>query len=237
MIEKALKYIVGLKAPDIQTIDGQTYSDKPLNRIKHNPKAEPITLNTLSSLIDYINTGLDVKGEMFVHIVSPTEVKFYSKLDEDREREHLVSVVAQVPSFKFNEYIGHEEFCINLQAKFEDSMDRKILLQFAGTVEAGTIAQYGDDGVTQKAVIKQGVAGKQDALVPNPVNLTAYRTFIEVEQPETQYIFRMKQFSNNSVGCALYEADGGAWKIEAKRAIREYLAERLEGIPGLIILS
>ena len=237
MIEKALKYIVGLKNPDIQTIGGQTYSDKPLNRISHNPKAEPITLNTLSSLVEYIASGYDVIGKMFVHIVSPTEVKLYSALDDDREREHLVSVIAQVPSFKFNEHIGHEEFCINLQSKFEDTEDRALLLRFAGTVEAGTVAQYGDDGVTQKATIKQGITGKQDVLVPNPVTLKAYRTFLEVNQPEVRYIFRMKQFSNNTVGCALFEADGGAWKLEAKEAIRLFLERELEDFDDLIILS
>lgn len=237
MIEKALKYIVGLKAPDIQEINGQTYSDKQLNRIAHNPKAEPIALNTLSSLVDYIKSGYDDFGKVFVHIVSPFEVRLFSVLDEDRKREPLVNVTAQVPSFKFNEYINHEEFCIGLQSKFLDTEDRALLLRFAGTVEAGTVAQYGDDGVTQKATIKSGVASKQEALVPNPVSLKAYRTFVEVVQPETQYIFRMKQSSNNGVYCGLFEADGGAWKIVAKDAIREYLEDSLKEIPDLVIIS
>lgn len=237
MIEKALKYIVGLKAPDIQTIGGETYSDKPLNRIAYNPKAEPITLNTLSSLVDYIRSEFDEIGKVFVHIVSPSEVRLFSALDDDRKREPLVNVTAQVPGFKFNEYINHEEFCISLQAKFMDTEDRALLLRFAGTVEAGTVAQYGDDGVTQKATIKSGVASKQEALVPNPVRLRAYRTFIEVNQPETQYIFRMKQGSNNGVYCGLFEADGGAWKIVAKDYIREYLEENLKEIPDLVIIS
>lgn len=236
MIEKALKYIVGLKAPDIQNIDGQTYSDKPLHRINHNPKAEPITLNTLSSMIDYITSGYDSIGNAFIHIVSPTEVRLYSVLDDDRVRENLVNVKAKVPSFKFNEFIPHEEFCIKLQSKFLCNEDRTLILKFAGTVEAGTVAQYGDDGVTQKATIKQGISGKQDALVPNPVCLKAYRTFVEVNQPESMYIFRMKQFSSG-VCCGLYEADGGAWEIVAKDRIREYLDEHLKDIPDLVIIS
>lgn len=61
--------------------------------------------------------------------------------------------------------------------------DRDLILKFAGTVENGTIAQYGDDGVTQKATVKTGIASKGDAIVPNPVRLRPYRTFIEVEQP------------------------------------------------------
>lgn len=237
MLEKAIKYIVGLKAPDIKEINGQTYSDKPLTRIAHNPKAEPITMNTLTSLIDYIESGMDKRGDVFVHIVSPTEVKMYSALDDDREREYMVNVTAQVPSFRFNEFIGLEEFCINLQSKFIDSPDRSLLLKFAGTVEAGSVAQYGDDGVTQKATIKQGVASKADAVVPNPVSLTAYRTFVEVEQPTTRYIFRMKQNAAGGVTCGLFEADGGEWKIAAKDAIRDFLMRELEDENDLVIIS
>lgn len=237
MIEKAIKYIVGLKAPHIEEINGQTYSDKPLDRIIHNPKAEPIHLNTLSSLVEYIKSNFDKRDDAFVHVVSPTEVKLYSVLDDDREREHMVTVTAEVPAFRFNEFINHEEFCINLQAKFIDSPDRSLLLKFAGTVEAGSVAQYGDDGVTQKATIKQGVASKADAVVPNPVDLMAYRTFVEVGQPSSLFIFRMRQNSAGGVSCGLFEADGGAWKIDAKQAIREYLEEQLEGEDGLVIIS
>lgn len=237
MIEKAIKYIVGLATPTVQKIENETYSDKPLHRINHNPKAEPINLNTLSSLIDYIKSEFDDIGKVFVHIVSPTEVRLYSALDYDREREWLVKVTAQVPSFRFNDFIGLEEFCINLQSKFIDGPDRALLLKFAGTVEAGTVSQYGDDGVTQKATIKSGVASKAEVLVPNPVALQAYRTFVEVDQPVTQYIFRMKQNSAGGVTCGLFEADGGAWMIRAKEAIRGYLEEELEGVEGLVIIS
>lgn len=37
MIKEALEYIVGLKTPVITEIDGNTYSDKPLNRIGYVP--------------------------------------------------------------------------------------------------------------------------------------------------------------------------------------------------------
>lgn len=237
MIEKAIKYLISLATPNIEEINGETYSDKPLHRVSHNPLAEPISMTSLSSLIDYIESKFDSRQEAFVHIVSPTEVKLYSVLDSDRKREYLVNVTAQVPSFRFNEFIGLEEFCINLQSKFIDTPDRALLLKFAGTVEAGSVAQYGDDGVTQKATIKTGVASKADAMVPNPVVLQAYRTFVEVEQPETKYIFRMKQNAAGGVTCGLFEADGGAWKIDAKNNIREYLMRELEDEASLVIIS
>lgn len=44
MIQKALQYIVGMRKPEIMEINGETYSDKDLTRICHNPKAESIEI-------------------------------------------------------------------------------------------------------------------------------------------------------------------------------------------------
>lgn len=236
MIKKALEYIVELNKPEIQEIGGEIYSDKSLKRISYNPKADAITLSTLSSLVDYIKSNVDLMlGQMIVHVKSPTLVSMYSALDQDRQREYVVDVKAQLPSFEFNRFIDHESFCINLQSKFIDTEDRAVLLKFAGTVEAGTVAEYGDDGITQKATIKTGIASKGEAIVPNPVHLKPYRTFIEVEQPWSKFIFRMQ--GDRGVMCGLFEADGGAWKIEAMKAIKEYLERQLSDVDGFVIIS
>lgn len=240
MIKEALQYIVGLSAPTIKDICGETYSDKPLHRVDFTPLAEPIQLSTLESLVDYIKANVDAMGPklgaaMFIHVVSPTKVRMYSTLNSNREREYIAEVTANVPEFSFNRWIDHESFCIALQSKFLPCSDRALLLKFAGTVESGTIAEYGDDGVTQKATVKVGIAKKGEAVIPNPVELVAYRTFVEVEQPVSQYIFRMQD--RNGIQCALYEADGGAWKIGAMRRIKAYLENALEGRVGYIVIS
>ena len=85
--------------------------------------------------------------------------------------------------------------------------------------------------------MKTGIASKGEAIVPNPVILQPYRTFVEVPQPYSQYIFRMKQDKYDGIQCALFEADGGAWKIEAMKEIKAYLEEQLEGIEGFIVIS
>lgn len=235
MIKEALQYIVGLSDPKIQSIAGEFYSDKELHRVSYVPRAEPIQLYTLESLMDYVKFGQDVKAEMFIHVVSPTKVKMYSVLDQERKRECIAEVTANVPDFAFNRWINHETFCIALQSKFLPNKDRELLLKFAGTVESGTIAEYGDDGVTQKATVKVGIAKKGEAVIPNPVELIAYRTFIEVEQPASKYIFRMKDMGG--VQCALYEADGGAWEIAAMKKIKEYLDKSIGDMEGYVVIS
>ena len=240
MIKKALEYIVGLSSPTIQEIDCETYSDKPLHRISYVPRAKSIEMSTLSSLIDYIKSGVDrFESHMIIHVQSPTCVSMYSALDVEREREYVVEVKANVPAFNFNQFQDHEAFCIGVQSKCIDDpeTDKALLLRFAGTVEAGSVAEYGDDGVSQKATVKTGIASKGEALVPSPALLKPFRTFVEVEQPASRFIFRMKEDKySKGIQCALFEADGGAWKLEAMQSITSYLESELENVDGFTVI-
>lgn len=237
-LKEALEYAVELKKPEIVNVGGEDYSDKRLYRICHNPKAGKIGMTTLTSLVEYLKAGIDdMDDRMIVHVVSPTRVLLCSPLDLDREREYMVEVNAQVPEFRYGSYMGHESFLIALQSKFIGNGDRDLLLRFAGTVENGTVAQYGDDGVSQKATIKTGIASKGEAIVPNPVKLRPFRTFMEVEQPESAFVFRMRQNERDGVECAIFEADGGAWMNAAMKNVKEYLQYELAELPQFTVIS
>lgn len=56
------------------------------------------------------------------------------------------------------------------------------------------------------------------------VRLAPYRTFREIKQPESEFLLRSRIDDNNVPKLALYEADGGAWKISAIHGIAEYIA-------------
>ncbi len=229
MTRDALKWIAEQAAPNVVEINEERYTDKSLERIEKDLRAKTLEMHTLSSLVDYIRAGVDeIKGRMLLHVVSPERVELISCLDRDRKRETIAAASAMIPDFAYGRFYDHEEFLIALQAKFVKNADRELLLKFAGTVEKGTVAQYGDDGVTQKATVKSGISSKTDALVPNPVFLTPYRTFTEVEQPGSAFIFRMRD-DQSGVKCAVFEADGGAWRYEAVENIADYLTNALEG--------
>ena len=246
MTREALQYVVELRDAKIHEVtlpDGtvQMYSDKPLTRLaKHIPMAKTIEFSTLSSFVQYIKSNVDTMAEkMIIHVVSPKCVRLISQLNEERDREMIVEVNAQVPEFSYGKFIDHETFVINAQAKFLDDpdTDKGILLRFSGTVEHGTVAEYGDDGVTQKATVRQGIASKVDAVVPNPVRLRPFRTFVEAEQPVSEFIFRMKQDKYDGIQCAIFEADGGAWKNAAMKNIHNYLEFELTGYDKFVIIS
>lgn len=183
-----------------------------------------LKINTLSGFVNYVKANLDrVDYKLIVHVKDEATVYLKGLLETDGSRETLAVAQAIVPEFYFDHFMNTEEFNIALQSKFVLNDDRQILLQVVGNVSEENVKNTGDDGISQAVTINQGVASKADVKVPNPVVLAPYRTFLEVDQPESQFIFRMKDGPRG----AIFEADGGAWRNQAIVNIREYLIEQL----------
>lgn len=241
MIKDALQYIISLSQRRVENIDGKYFyfQDGVPYLVNKCHKCETLQLSTLTSLIEYIKQGLDKNSfksdRMVIHVVSETEVRLITELNDDMGRYAVVSVKARLPKIVLNDFMNQENFIIQTQSMFVDNEDKQIVLKVAGNVEDKTVAQYGDDGVTQKATIKSGLANVEDVIVPNPVVLMPYRTFFEIGQLPVPFIFRMRNGSNG-VNCALFEADGGMWKGTAVNEIAEYLKNELAD-ESIVILS
>lgn len=176
MIREAMQFLTGLKEeamePKVVEIAGKTYCNKNLQRYDEEPTAKEITASTLTAMIDYIyNLSDELRENMIIHVQDPQTVRLYSGLNKERKREYLFRSDSIVPCFRYGNYYGQEEFLIEMQANFEVTPDLETILKVAGNVEAKTTANYGDDGVTQKTTIKQGIASKADVLVPNALEI------------------------------------------------------------------
>jgi hypothetical protein len=80
--------------------------------------------------------------------------------------------------------------------------------------------------------VKAGVIKLNSIAVKNPVTLTPYRTFREVWQPESKFVFRLRGGDEkNSPQCALFEAAGEAWRIDCIKNIKSYLLGMISDIP------
>ena len=238
-LRDAMKYLVEQSQPNFKVHEGILFSDKKMYKVHQcGPVADPFTMSTLTSLVDYIKSDTDtMRKKMLIHVESPTKVTLRSMMDEDRIREDIAVVEANVPEFSYRYFHNSEDFVIKLQAQFVDDQndtDKAALLKYAGTTEAGTVKSYGDDGVSQSAVIQQTITSKEEVIIPNPVTLRPYRTFHEVEQPKSQFIFRAKDCGTD-VSFALFDADGGAWENAAMENVKTYLKEKLGdvNIPGV----
>ncbi|MED1603028.1 hypothetical protein [Alkalihalophilus marmarensis] len=223
MIREALQYIVGMGKAETHEVNGQAYSDKQLHVIKE-PTADAINVRSLSGLVEYIKSEYEWDEKLMIHVVSPTEVVCFDALNTNKNRNEYIQANAMIPSFNFDNYYDTESFNIKLQSVFVQNEDRDIMLKVVGNIKEEDVKTYGDDGVSQLVTAKSGAASVTDVVVPNPVSLKPFRTFVEVEQPVSEFIFRMRRGPQ----CALFEADGGAWKLHAMKNIKNYLISNLQ---------
>lgn len=112
---------------------------------------------------------------------------------------------------------------IAIRSQFIQTPNTANLLQLLKKVSNIESVETSDDGITQSVVAKQGAMLASDVKISPIIRLAPFRTFIEVEQPDSDFLFRI---SDRNV-FALYEADGGAWKIKAKKNIRAFFEAAL----------
>lgn len=240
----ALEYLVNLGETKILDIDGKKFTTKEVFKV-NDPVPAAIGVTTLTALVDYIKSNFDKKSseKLLIHVKSPEDVSLYSELREDCKREEYISCSAMLPNnIYFDNFMDTERFNIMLQSGFVNKIVqvdgkefdfKQLLLQVTGCIKENNIKSIGDDGVSQAATIKTGVASVNDVKVPNPVILAPYRTFPEVEQPASKFIFRMQ----SGPRAALFEADGGAWRNSAMESIKRFLEVELEEVENIKIIS
>lgn len=223
MLKEFVQYLLDLKRPEIVEANGNTYSTRSLHRINVEEDVKSIRIQSLSGLVDYIRSNFDHERPVMIHVESPTRVNVFDALNDVNDRRTYIEAKAMLPEITFERFMSREAFNIMLQACFVPNEWReKVLKVISSIVEENSIAQS-DDGVTQRVTAKQGIATVGIENVPNPVSLKPFRTFVEVTQPESNFILRLKE--GGQVG--LFEADGGAWELNAMHSIKEYFNEHL----------
>ncbi len=231
MIQKALEYIVGMRKAERFDVDGRPYFDKGLCPV-HAPIPKALTINTLTGLVDYLNAKKDFSGAVFhgmiyieghdtVSLISPLNVSGFMERSEYLHARHTQ------PVFSFGQYYDVENFIIALQAMFVQDEATAQLLKIVGNLKDETSVITKDDGVTQEVTARQGISMVAQVALPNPVTLRPFRTFREIAQPASSFVFRIKRTKDQAPVCALFEADGKQWQIEAILSIKEFLANAL----------
>ena len=201
-------------------IGGKTFTNQNLSRVKTKDEAEKIIFNDLSSIVELIkHESSKFELPLYINIRSHERVSVFSSMDSEKDREIPYEAECRRPSFDFGRWTSYEDFVIALRSLFIENEDSKELLNLIKNITNSNAVETEDDGVTQKIVQKNGTSlglGWGKSVTPIR-NLIPYRTFIEIEQPASDFLFRIKETS-----FALFEADGGAWKMEAQANIRKY---------------
>lgn len=229
-LKDAIDRIVELAKPyTIKTDDGRRYCTTYLREVK--PEVElpaRYSVDTLEALVKLIRTeGVAQAPLLYVRVDSARRVMvdttYTHKEYAEFSRLPLYEAVSDVPSISVNESISQERAIVELQSLYAITEDRDYLLSLLSRIDVNQGVSSVDNGISQEVSVKTGAVLKEQQTVQPIVHLQPYRTFLEVEQPASDFLLRLDKEGRP----ALYEADGGAWKLEAKRNIAAYLGEKL----------
>jgi hypothetical protein len=208
-------------------VDGRTF----LTRQVFNPPSEAVpealTLNTLKGLADFIKADIDKLKEerLAIQIVSEEQVDFFGPLFGRFEQRKIFAVVQLrsifgAGTFQYGKFYDLEEFNIKLRTLFEATSEQVELLKLLGNIKEERVRTTEDDGISQTVIARVGIASVAEVRVPSPVELRPFRTFREVDQPASPFIIRLRAGNEDELPTvALYEADGGAWKLDAIQSL------------------
>ncbi len=160
---------------------------------------------------------------MQAHFVPGSNV---DELNRDKARECLLECSVSPKTFPFGRWLGVEDFIIAMQAHFVPGSNVDALVKLVGNIVDENSVTTADDGVSQKVTARSGISLVKQIEVPNPISLAPYRTFNEIPQPESTFVFRVRRGAAG-VEAALFTADGNAWVNDAVLGIRDYLTAEL----------
>lgn len=245
MIVEAINKIIALATPNTLDVGKLKYTDKELTVIAP-PIPSTMECSTLQGLVDLLDGGLEGAAEgddLFVVIESPTAVELVEKDSDDYGRRQVI-VRAEYPKdvklFPFNQWLNPESFIIAALSNFQRvkienddgsfAKDLDYVIQIASKITADSTVDHEDDGITQRVAVKQGVTLKTDVALRGRVLLAPWRTFAEVDQVLSTFVFRTR-VQGDQPQLALFEGDGGRWKIDAVANIKAWLAKQITKSP------
>lgn len=240
-LKDAIDRIAELAKPyTLSTNDGHRYSNVDLYEVK--PEVElpaRYSVDTLEALVKLIRTeGIDQSPRLYVRVDSARRVMvdttYTHKEYAEFSRLPLYEAASDVPSISVNQSISQEKAIVELQSLYAVTDDRDYLLSMLSRIDVNQGVSSVDNGISQEVSVKTGAVLKEQQTVQPIVHLQPYRTFLEVEQPASDFLLRLDKEGHP----ALYEADGGAWKLEAKRNIAAYLGEQLADLVerGIVVV-
>lgn len=174
-----------------------------------------------------------------IHVQSPTKV-VASLLEPDglkrRRTLAVCSCDAVTPGVDFaGKWMSSEQMNILLQTAFDDEpsvegasgdeTERAHLMRMVGTLVEQQIVITKDDGVSQQLETRTELSINRE-VAPRLVSLRPYRTFRNLRQPASLFLLRVKAGTDKpgQPQLALFETDGGRWRLDAMKAIAGYLA-------------
>lgn len=225
MLKAAIEKILELAPAATYQINGETYSDHPLNRVeRYVDRPNVFQLSGLDGVAKLIRKEMPsfCGGPLLIRVTDHCRVDVFTSYRADYSRDCIYSAHADVPFFR-DGFRDRESALIELRSQFLPGTGVDYLLELLAKTSKESNVSTEDNGVTQTVEARQGIALNAKVVIKPRVALAPYRTFLEVAQPESEFLLRVDD--EGRVG--FFEADGGMWKLRAKDAIAAYFESEL----------
>lgn len=231
MLKAAIEKIQALCSPTKFELDGHYYlagNDGSFTEVKPELEmVENILLSSLDAMVAFVKTEA-VKKHDAVYITIPDHMKVecftHPYADFRMSREYLYTANAtDVPGWGDKVSLPFEEAIIALRTRFQHTNDTEYALKLLSDITTGSKVTFNDNGVATSVVTKRGIDLQSNATIRPIISLRPYRTFQEVEQPTSEFLIRI-----NERNITFIEADGGMWKLAARKTVKQYLDQALE---------
>ena len=171
----------------------------------------------------YVMVGLtDVQKKKLMMADNKVYELGFTDVDVIEELVKELDGDVDVPGWDAKVTLGFEEAQIALRTRFQETPDSLYAMKLVNDISLGAKVIYNDNGVATTVTTQKGVALQTNEQIRPIVKLRPYRTFQEVEQPESTFLIRI-----SDRGISFIEADGGMWRLTARNTIKAFLEENL----------
>lgn len=210
----------------------QSYADKELHPIRPHrlPTQKQIIVTTLTGVTDWLlsEDGKEAREKCIVHVHDHKKVTVYSSPDSYyRERHQFIEATSLNDEFDFGRFMSVEDFVINASCKFVMDDALKNVIKVVSSLRATDVIQVEDDGISQKLTATRELNRIGEVKLEPFQILRPFRTFREIEQPESRFLLRIKRNGDELPRVALFNADNAEWKLVAMRSAADFIAANL----------
>jgi len=230
VLKEFIEHIQETTQPLIREVGGSTFAISATGRAEEiRPTIDhpdTLTLNSLDALVKLVKTeAAHMEKSLYITVPDHLTVRCFGQSNADRRyfrQLYYEATATDVPGWDENVQLGFEEAQIALRTRFQETPDTVYAMKLLSDICCGAKVVYNDNGIATTVTTQKGVALQSNAQVRPIITLKPYRTFQEVEQPQSIFLIRV-----NERGISFTEADGGMWKLKARETIKAFLEERL----------
>lgn len=232
MLKEFIEHIQKTTQPLITNVNGSTFritSDGDVKEILPTIfHPDTLDLNSLDALVTMVRTeASEMDAPLYIAVPDCKTVCCFGQSRDYDERcfrqVYYEAHATDVPGWDQKVTLGFEEAQIALRTRFQETPDTVYAMKLVSDISLGAKVIYNDNGIATSVTTQKGVALQTNEQIRPLVKLRPYRTFQEVEQPESIFLIRV-----SDRGISFIEADGGMWRLTARETIKKYLEGRLE---------